>query len=65
MRVYFMKDCHIRAVEMLKAQTDEGRVIEARSLFESIGQPKGADGFEVWDRDRFIYRWPEVHQPHK
>jgi hypothetical protein len=59
MRVYFMRDGHIGAVEFLKSAKDAARIDEARQLFETVGKPKGADGFEVWDGPRFIYRFPE------
>jgi hypothetical protein len=59
MRVYFMKGGHIGAVELLTMLTDEARIDEARQLFETSGKPRGAEGFEVWDGTRFIYRWPE------
>jgi hypothetical protein len=58
MRVYFMKNGHIGAVEFLKSTEDSARIAEGRQLFETIGKPKGADGFEVWDGGRFLYRWP-------
>jgi hypothetical protein len=60
MRVYFMKDGHIAAVEFLSATDDKGRVAEAYALFEAHGKPRGAEGFEVWDGPRFVYRWPET-----
>lgn len=59
MRCYFMKDGRISGVEMLSATTDEARIAEARGLFTLKGVPRGAEGFEVWDLDRFIYRYPE------
>lgn len=59
MRCYFMKDGHIAGVEFLKATEDEGRIAESRELFDSRAKPRGADGFEVWDGPRFIYRYPE------
>ena len=59
MRCYFMSDGHIVAVELLAATTDEGRIAEARELFNVKGKPQGAEGFEVWDGPRFVYRFPE------
>jgi hypothetical protein len=59
MRVYFMKEGHIAGVEMLAATSDEERIAEALEVFISKGASRGAEGFEVWDRDRFIYRYPE------
>lgn len=60
MRCYFMKDGHIALVETLTETTDEALIAEARQLYESTGKPRGAEGFEVWDRGRFIYRFPEI-----
>ena len=59
MRVYFMKSGRIASVELLSATTDEDRIKEARQLFTLKGLPRGAEGFEVWDLDRFVYRYPE------
>jgi len=59
MRCYFMRDGHIGAVEFLNATDDEGCRAEARRLFETSGKSHGADGYEVWDGPRFIYRFPE------
>ena len=46
-RSYFMKDGHIAGVEFLKATEDEGRIAEARALFDRKAKPYGAQGFEV------------------
>jgi hypothetical protein len=54
-----MKDGHIAAVELLSQPTEERRIAEARELFTLKGLPRGAEGFEVWERDRFVYRYPE------
>ena len=59
-RCYFMKDGHIAAVEYLHRETDGSRIAEARELFELKGRPRGAEGFEVWDGPRFVYRYPET-----
>ena len=59
MRVYFMKGGHIASVELLSQTTDEGRIAEARELFTQKGVPRGAEGFEVWDLNRFVYRYPD------
>ena len=63
MRCYFLKDGRIAAVELLSADTDEGRIAEARDLFNVKGLPRGAEGFEVWDQGRFVYRYPEIQPP--
>jgi len=59
MRCYFMKGGHIAAVELLSGTTDQDRIAEARELFTMKGLPRGAEGFEVWDQARFVYRYPE------
>ena len=58
MRCYFMKDGHITKVEMLSENNDEGRIKQARELFDAQGKQLGADGFEVWDGGRFVFRFP-------
>jgi hypothetical protein len=58
-RVYFMKDGHISGVDYLNETGDAERIAEAKELFELKAKPRGADGFEVWDHSRFIYRYPE------
>ena len=54
MRCYFMKGGHIASVEPLTQNTDEGRIAEAREIFELKGKLVGAEGFEVWDGPRFV-----------
>ena len=63
MRCYFMRDGHIMAVEPLDQTDDAGRIARARELFEGKGRRDGADGFEVWDGARFVYRFPERGKP--
>jgi hypothetical protein len=58
-RCYFMKDGHIAAVAFLVETTDAGRIVEAKRLFVADGLKHKADGFEVWDGPRFVYRFPE------
>lgn len=59
MRCYFKTGARITSVEFLTAADDDARIAEARALFTEKGMPGGADGFEVWDGKRFIYRFPE------
>jgi hypothetical protein len=54
-----MKDGHIAAVEYLTKITDDERISESKEIFEAKGKPRGAEGFEVWDGPRFLYRYPE------
>ena len=58
-RCYFTKGGRIAGVELLSKTTDEERIREARELFTLKGLPRGAEGFEVWDHARFVYRYPE------
>lgn len=59
MRCFFMVGRRIAGVEFLTKDDDAGRIAEAKERFETKGKVKfGADGFEVWDRDRFVYRYP-------
>jgi hypothetical protein len=61
MRCYFLKDGRIASVEFLREADDQSLISQSRELFEAKGRPRGAEGFEVWDRGRFIYRWPSEH----
>ena len=56
MRCYFMRDGHIAAVELLSDASDAAAIAQALVLFKER-QDKFA-GFEVWDRARFVYRFP-------
>ncbi|HYL49409.1 MAG TPA: hypothetical protein VET84_08610 [Stellaceae bacterium] len=59
MRCYFMRDGHIGAVEILNVTNDDDAIAAARALFaDRYG--KAYEGFEVWDRARFIYRFPVI-----
>ena len=58
MRCYFLKGGHITAVEFLNEGDDEARIRQATRLFEEKGKAAGAQGFEVWDGPRFIFRFP-------
>ena len=58
MRCYFMKAGHILAVRLLSQDDDEGRIRQAKELFEMAGKRLDADGFEVWDGPRFVFRFP-------
>ena len=58
-----MKGGHIAAVEYLTKTNDTDRIAESFELFMKNGRPNGADGFEVWDGPRFVYRSPPDSQP--
>ena len=57
MRCFFMKNGRICAVEYLHETDDKKRIAESMDLFRAKGLPIGAEGFEVWDHTRFIYRF--------
>lgn len=56
MRCYFMRNGHIGAVELLTDSSDAAAIEQAQALFEQR-KDKFA-GFEVWDRARFVHRYP-------
>lgn len=58
MRCYFMRGAHIGAVELLTDASDEAAISQAKALFEERKKDEFA-GFEVWDRARFVYCYPE------
>ncbi|HXS05550.1 MAG TPA: hypothetical protein VN723_02075 [Rhizomicrobium sp.] len=63
MRCYFMREGHIVSVEFLDSQDDAGRIAQSKKLFDSKAKSLDADGFEVWDGARFVYRFPERAMP--
>jgi hypothetical protein len=60
MRCFFTQNGRIRTVDLLSPTDDPSRIEEAHRLFETKGNEWGADGFEVWDGRRFLYRFPET-----
>ena len=56
MRCYFMRGGHIVAVEELKVASDAEAVERSAKLFAARKGDK-LEGFEVWDRARFIHRF--------
>jgi hypothetical protein len=58
MRCYFIRNGRIAAVEELPGLEDEEAVVQANSLY--LDRKRLYDGFEVWDRTRFLIRYPEV-----
>ena len=61
MRCNLLKNGRIDFVELLQGADDNGLVAQGRQIFESKGKPRGAQGFEVWNGPRLIYRWPSEH----
>ena len=60
MRCYFLQGGHIQAVQELPGLTDDEAVEKARILFSERSQL--FEGFEVWDRTRFIIRYSRADQ---
>ena len=56
MRCYFMRRGHIEAVEVLTVLSDEDAMEQCRQLFKE--RSERFEGFEVWDRNRYVYRYP-------
>jgi hypothetical protein len=44
-----MKDGHIVVIHLLDQDPDDGRVKQARELFDTKGRLAEVEGFEVWD----------------
>jgi hypothetical protein len=63
MRCYLMKGGHIAGVKLLKPDTSDAEMIEEAKAIFFHGPGAVYDGFEVWDRARFIYRYPEDERP--
>jgi hypothetical protein len=59
MRCFFMRDGHIAAVELLEPVSDQEAVHRSKQLFLARVK-EGFDGFEVWDHQRIIFRYPEM-----
>ncbi len=60
MRCYFLKDGHIKSVQELPDLTEAEAIEQARLLFSERSQL--FEGFELWDRDRFIIRYSAASQ---
>jgi hypothetical protein len=59
MRCYFVADGHIRAVEVITAETDTEAVETAFSILRQHG--KHFDGFELWDQARLVHSFKSEH----
>ena len=59
MRCYFMRNGHIASVEILDGITDDISAIKLGSsaFLKRLGER--FDGFEIWERDRMVFRYPE------
>jgi hypothetical protein len=58
MRRFFINKGHIAAVEELPGLTHEEAVIKAHELYSE--RKSLYEGFEVWDRTRFLIRYPAL-----
>jgi hypothetical protein len=55
MRCYFLRDNHIAGVEVLPlGLSDEAAIARAHTVYAKRKGP--LEGFEVWDRARFVFR---------
>jgi hypothetical protein len=58
MRCYFTRDGQIQGVENLLAAEEAAAITESQRLFGTLGKARRAEGFEVWNSGRCIYRFP-------
>jgi hypothetical protein len=56
MRCYFTRNGHITSVEELPGLTEDEATIKAHKLY--LERRNLYDGFEVWDRSRFLIKHP-------
>lgn len=59
MRCYFMRNGHIASVEVLEGVTDDAAAIKLGSASFLKRLREGFEGFEIWERDRIVFRYPE------
>jgi hypothetical protein len=59
MRCYFMRNGHIASVEVLEGVTDDAAAIKLGSTSFLKRLRDGFEGFEIWERDRMVFRYPE------
>jgi hypothetical protein len=58
MRCYLMREGHIGAAEILTDESVAAAIKQARAVFDKRYKDKYS-GFEVWDRAKLVYRFPE------
>jgi len=59
LRCYLMRAGHIAAVELLDDIADDRDAIKQGSA-RFLGRVReGFEGFEIWERDRMVFRYPE------
>lgn len=59
MRCYFMRNGHIASVEILEGVTDDAAAIKLGSASFLKRLREGFEGFEIWERDRIVFRYPD------
>jgi hypothetical protein len=63
MRCYFLRDGHIAAVEVLPDGSDDDTAIKQSCMLFVSRLGESFDGFELWDRARKVYCYPEPQAP--
>jgi hypothetical protein len=56
-RCYFVRDKKIEGVTFLRVSPVDNLITQAQEAFQRHAA-HNFEGFEVWDGDRFVYRWP-------
>lgn len=56
---YFMRNGHIASVEPLEGVSDDAAAIKLGSASFLKRLRDGFEGFEIWERDRMVFRYPE------
>lgn len=59
MRCYFMRNGHIASVEILEDVTDDAAAIKIGGAHFARRRDEGFEGFEIWERERVVFRYPE------
>jgi hypothetical protein len=54
-----MRNGHIAAVELLEEAADDRDAIKQGSTRFLGRLREGFEGFEIWERDRMVFRYPE------
>lgn len=60
MRLYFLRNGHIAAVELLETITDDQAAIRMGGARFLERLKEGFEGFEIWERDRVVFQYPPV-----
>ena len=54
-----MHNSHIASVEILEGITDDATAIKLGSAHFARRRDEGFEGFEIWERERVVFRYPE------